>query len=360
MNFDNNSAVINEILDLTAASTTSAAPSAAPSAALIVSKPLTTLEFEATDNIALGEDGLRDVKTAEELCRRSGLGWTVSKEPLVTSGGTPVADHFALVRSDTGEALDVVGKSYIPVQNNEALSMLDGLIAAGAQPVGAGSFKGGRITFAQVDVGVGRAVGGSSKDRVDPFVMIRNGHGVGSLIARWNSVRIVCRNTLQHSSSAGQLLTRIRHTKGVEMKMEDAKKVLNALRDEGEKLLSVYDFLAMREVTQAEVQSILATVYPDADPSQKKANEARAEERAMIAGFINGAGMGAGWAGQTAWGVVNGITQFEDHVHGQTAKTADTRLESMLSGAISNKKSTGFETVVEMLGLQSDVRRILS
>src|SRR4051812_27117970 len=81
--------------------------------------------------------------TSAEAIQHAGLGYTVEKRPLFTYGNDnmiPDADiciripeievpnYFATVRTDTEQALGVVGKDYEVVQNKDAFSFFDAIV----------------------------------------------------------------------------------------------------------------------------------------------------------------------------------------------------------------------------------------
>src|SRR5262249_32939093 len=69
--------------------------------------------------------------TAREAIEAARLNYRVDLKPLNTDDGTIVPQRKAVVRTDTGKVLGVVGNSYVPVQNYQAFGFLDAVVAEG-------------------------------------------------------------------------------------------------------------------------------------------------------------------------------------------------------------------------------------
>lgn len=74
---------------------------------------------------------LEEPATAQEAIEAAGLNYLAELKQIQTGDGTPVPQRRAVVRSDTGDVLGVVGTSYVPVQNHQAFGFLDAVVADG-------------------------------------------------------------------------------------------------------------------------------------------------------------------------------------------------------------------------------------
>src|SRR5690554_6707998 len=63
---------------------------------------------------------LDEPATAREAIEAAGLDYLAELRDIQTGDGTPIPTRKAVVRSDSGDALGVVGNSYVPVQNYQA------------------------------------------------------------------------------------------------------------------------------------------------------------------------------------------------------------------------------------------------
>ena len=72
---------------------------------------------------------LEEPATAQEAISSAGLDYLAELKDIQTTEGIAVPQRRAIVRSDTGDVLGVVGNSYSPVQNHQAFSFLDAVVA---------------------------------------------------------------------------------------------------------------------------------------------------------------------------------------------------------------------------------------
>ena len=67
--------------------------------------------------------------TSSEAIVKAGLDWTVTLNPIFTTGtgglAQAITDHFATVRDVDDTVLGVVGNRYTPIQNIECFDFLD-------------------------------------------------------------------------------------------------------------------------------------------------------------------------------------------------------------------------------------------
>src|SRR5579863_8351360 len=69
--------------------------------------------------------------TAQEAIQAAGLDYLAELKEIETADGDRIPQRKAVVRSDTGDVLGVVGNSYVPVQNYQAFGFLDAIVADG-------------------------------------------------------------------------------------------------------------------------------------------------------------------------------------------------------------------------------------
>ena len=67
--------------------------------------------------------------TAAEAIVAAQLDYSVEKHPLFLEGGAKIEGHFATVRTDTNDALGVVGSRYQVLQNKSAFSLFDSVVS---------------------------------------------------------------------------------------------------------------------------------------------------------------------------------------------------------------------------------------
>lgn len=280
-----------------------------------VSRPLTDCHFHGTDSFAV-DGALAGVRTVDELCARAGLGWSVSAQRFATERGARSGDLRAIVREDTGLVMSVRSDAFAIAQNAEVFSPLQPLVEAGATFRGAGSFREGRTVWAQVNLAAAEVIPG---DRVALFAHVRDSRdGAHCWTLQVGSVRIVCANTLLHACEAGGMLSRARHGRQYRATIEDARRALSELRGTAEGIVEQYRRLARWEIRRDDVREMLGAALPKPATDDAKKAAAIAERQteevlAMVGGRQRGAYSIEGVLG-TAWGALNGVTDWADHV----------------------------------------------
>jgi hypothetical protein len=100
----------------------------------------------------------------------------VSLQKLLTADGK-TAPAFATVREDNNTILGMVGPSYRPLQNIEALNFFQPFIDSGAASLEtAGSLKGGKRIWVLAKANVDdQVIVGKADDRVQMYVLVADG-----------------------------------------------------------------------------------------------------------------------------------------------------------------------------------------
>ena len=139
---------------------------------------------------------LPDEVAPYQMMEAAGLDWAVEKQALVTAEGAAVTEKEALVRTSDNKVLDIVGKNWNPVQNEEAFNFFNDFCATGGMSMHtAGSLKGGQVVWALAKVNDSFELFGG--DKVESYLLFSNPHKFGQAIdVRFTPIRVVCNNTL--------------------------------------------------------------------------------------------------------------------------------------------------------------------
>ena len=273
-----------------------------------------------------------DIST-DDMLVTAGLDWTVEKQPLFAAmGDTTVAipSHHALTRSSDGKVLSVVGSSYEPVQNREAMDFFRSFVEAGHMTLEtAGSLGGGKRIWALASLREGFELDGG--DVVQGYLLLTNPHTPNAaLVAQFTPIRVVCANTMA-MALAGESAGIYRHAHFTAFDPERAKAALGIARHQlvGFKDTSV--FLSSKRATEEMVRQYFVEVFEpirSVNDDMVSLRRLPRVQRAMDALTIQpGADLRA--AEGTWWGAVNAITWLADH---QLGRSADTRLTSAWYG----------------------------
>ena len=261
-----------------------------------------------------------------ELLERTGLNWSVTKEPLVSGVDGKATGSFGLFRSTDGEHLGTCGRIYDPMQNSTLAETITQAAMAAERtfnhPVTVnrgGSLNDGRKVYFQaelplVEIGQGMYDNGTKNAGVQRYITATNSHDGTSPVAFGStSVTIVCENTF-HWATYSKGMARFRHT------MTTGDRINAALHDmilsmEQEKI-KIDNFLRMaeakidlkdRKIKELRNRIIQHGMGVDVtkELSTRRANQIETLDAAITKSFRE--------QGETLWGLMNGYTRFVQH-----------------------------------------------
>lgn len=275
--------------------------------------------------------------TTKQLLKAAGLDWTVNKMPIAVNTGDgfdPIDRHYALVRSDNGNVLDIAGDRYIPANNEPIFDFLRDYCNEGKARISqAGLLREGRVVWALADLNVDFALPG--KDTVRGYLFVGIPHMRGrSVIARVTTKRDVCHNTMAITMRSGRHgignTFRMNHRNEFdENQIAQAKEVLGLARENVMEFAKVAQKLNKMKMSKAATMKLLAAIFqPD---WSNKEDELSPKMRQLL--DINERAPGA--QPNTGWGVLNAVTYFADHV---ASRTPDKRLSNAWLGRTAKQK----------------------
>lgn len=246
----------------------------------------------------------------------------------------PVTESKAIVRSDTGEELGVVGKNFTPVLNETMGELLEAFIGeeGSAKYETAGAAMGGKIVYATVILDEPFKVIGDESWTYTMAAFL-NGHD-GNLSTKVLPLdfRVVCANTANAASMLGDrtgLQYVFRHTASITERLKEVRGALANMRAEGLKYREVCNQLAVVEMTDADIDKAIE-VFVDT-PAPGKATETvrdnAAKAAATIKGFMSSKSTSEAHR-KTAYGLFMAMTEYLDH--GRDYKNQDTYVRRTL------------------------------
>jgi len=278
--------------------------------------------------------------TPTEGLKLAGLDWQVEQSPLSTVIETPagmvrqtISTHVANYRSDTKEVLAVVGKSYVPVQNQEIAAFAEAL-AEGDDVVkleSVGSIRSGRKVWMLLR---GESFSVRSSDEIRPYLLLANGHDCSlAFKAVPTSVRVVCSNTLHAALPNGRSVGYVmKHTTNVMSRVEEAKRALKLYGHHIDRQRELMNTLAAKEVTRQQIQDFWLESYQrdfGAIPTKPKTGAAqRTRDRALDAvnKMAERFDREKAIAGTTAWNAFNAYSGWVQHDRKTKIEAADNNL----------------------------------
>ncbi len=283
--------------------------------------------------------------------KQAGMDWQINEAPVLfnvsADGGLHVKanlDAKVLFRSDTHASLSVVSKRYKVVQPSEVLEFYRDLTEAGGFELEtAGVLKEGRKLWALAKTGQETLLRGG--DRVGAYLLLATScDGTLCTTAQFTSVRVVCNNTLQMAVGQRTGAVKVPHSTTFDPKL--VKDELGLGLSSWEQFVTDMRHLADRPVHKFEAMNFLVNVL--GNPELPLADQPNQKALQNVYALYAGKGMGANLssASNTAWGLVNAITQYVDHE--RRARTQDHRLDSAWFGQGAALKGKAWQEALKL------------
>ena len=283
--------------------------------------------------------------TPLQMMQKAGVDWEVEQQKIVTESGLEINDKVALVRTSDNTLLDVTGKDWKPVQNQEAFTFFSEFVAAGDMEMHtAGSLKEGRNVWALAKVKESFDVFG--EDRVDSYLLFSNPHQYGKAVdVRFTPIRVVCNNTLTFSlQSASKNSVKVGHRTAFDA--DTVKETLGLASEKFAKYKEMAQFLGSRKVTAESLIQYYNDVFPTTSRKEEKTPVVVYDDMSKAAKMCYDAlevQPGAQFAAGTWWQAFNSVTYYTDHLQG---RNSENRLHNQWFGYNQAKKVTAAEKAV--------------
>lgn len=268
--------------------------------------------------------------------KEAGMDYTVQDAPVYyrTAEKAPLSafpGRKALFRSDSGEPLGMVGTGYNVVQPMEVLEFFRDLVSTGGFELEtAGVLYKGAKYWALARTGHDAVIGGKrSKDAVKGYLLLATAcDGTLQTTAQFTATRVVCNNTLTAALlDANDKIGAIKVSHRTKFDEKFVKEKLGL--DAGwTTFVEAADELTKIKVSEEKAAAFVASLL--ADPRHLALEglpEGEKEKRIMgsrpvatVMQLFKGQGRGADMKSSagTAWGLVNGISEYIDHLAGDS------------------------------------------
>jgi phage/plasmid-like protein (TIGR03299 family) len=283
--------------------------------------------------------------TPLQMMQKAGVDWEVEQQKIVTESGLEINDKVALVRTSDNTLLDVTGKDWKPVQNEEAFTFFSEFVAAGDMEMHtAGSLKEGRNVWALAKVKESFDVFG--EDRVDSYLLFSNPHQYGKAVdVRFTPIRVVCNNTLTFSlQSASKNSVKVGHRTAFDA--DTVKETLGLASEKFAKYKEMAQFLGSRKISAESLIQYYNDVFPTTSRKEEKTPVVVYDDLSKAAKMCYDAlevQPGAQFAAGTWWQAFNSVTYYTDHLQG---RNSENRLHNQWFGYNQAKKVTAAEKAV--------------
>lgn len=290
--------------------------------------------------------------TAREAIQAAGLDYSADLKEVWTNDGTPIPQRRAVVRSDTGCVLGIVGTSYVPVQNHQAFGFLDAIVADGQLRYHtAGALGKGERVWMLAKLPDHIRVKGSD-DITEKFLLLSNSHdGSSSLRVFFTPIRVVCANTLAIAERNGRGQgASIVHKGDLTAKIRQAQEVLGLAKRFYDDAEAKINQLASHYPSSRQLEEFFQQVYPDSPEGESaRTKNVRAE---IFRLFEHGIGHDMPAIRHTTWTALNAVTEYVDHARSTRGKNsmerASNRLESSWFGSGARLKQRAWDLALQM------------
>lgn len=283
--------------------------------------------------------------------REAGMDWQIKETDVLysVSGGDGIhlksnLESKVLFRSDTFNPLSVVSKRYKVVQPAEVLEFYRDLVSAGGFELEtAGVLKGGKKLWALAKTGQETILRGN--DRVKAYLLLATScDGTLCTTAQFTSVRVVCSNTLQLAVGDSGGAVKVPHS--TEFDPQQVKQALGLGLSTWETFVTDMRQLAERKINKFEAMNYLINVLGDRTASLNEQPNTKAIQN--VYALYSGEGKGSDLlsASGTAWGLLNGVTEYVDQ-H-RRARSPDHRIDSAWFGPGAAIKEKAFHEAMKL------------
>lgn len=279
----------------------------------------------------------------DEWRKAGGLDFDVLRYPVYFDG-MEYPDREVLCRSDNKHPLGIVSPKFKIVQPEEVCDFfVDQINANGFEMETMGTLKGGELIWALANTGAAASIGGS-RDMLKGYALLVTGtNGKHSTMAFPTTIRGVCANTIKLAISSADSMVRVTHASVFDA--EKVKAQLGYTKNAFADFMLRLNRLANKPLNLEEAESVLVKILPKSDGSDPRKQRSFKKIMALFTGEGLGAEMES--AKQTAWGLLNGVTEFVDH-HQSPTRADDVKMFGALFGpghALKHKALEILETV---------------
>jgi len=277
----------------------------------------------------------------QQVLNKVGLNWTVREESITTESGIIVPKSKAIIREDTNTVLSVHGDGYFPYQNNQMVDLLDKVSQQVGLPIHKGGyFGGGEKVYLQLksnDLKLGN-------DRVEGFITgVNSFDGSTSLAFGPSNITISCQNSF--FAAFRNLNAKIRHTKNMEMRIDDICRGLEGVLVEEKEMFEDIKKLSETKMTKKQEDWVTRTLFnimKDVDLNSDK--DVSTVTRNRLSRFYVDLNGEVKEKGDNLWGLFSGVTKYTTH-----SLSKGDNSENKMFGTYGQRERQIFKELVELV-----------
>jgi len=277
----------------------------------------------------------------QKVLDQVGLNWTVREESITTESGIIVPKSKAIIREDTNTVLSVHGDGYFPYQNHQMVDLLDKVSQQVGLPIHKGGyFGGGEKVYLQLksnDLKLGN-------DRVEGYITgVNSFDGSTSLAFGPSNITISCQNTF--FAAFRNLNAKIRHTKNMEMRIDDICRGLEGVLEEEKEMFKDIKKLSETKMTKKQEDWVTRTLFnimKDVDMNDE--NAVSTVTRNRLSRFYVDLNGEIKEKGDNLWGLFSGVTKYTTH-----SLSKGDNSENKMFGTYGQRERQIFKELVELV-----------
>lgn len=217
------------------------------------------------------------------------------------------------VRTDTGQALGIVGADYEVIQNRRSFEFLQELVSdTDAVWESAGAMRGGCKVFVTLRI-PGHVVvdPGGLHDQIVPFIVAVNSHDGRSayevVATPW---RPVCGNTERLAVQQAATRWKVRHTRNATGHIQEARRTLRLTSRYYDTWAAEETALARTNLAIDDFNSVIDNLWPVDETATVRQRRSAEQRRSRLHGLFEGE---SGRSGRTAYAAERAVTDYTDH-----------------------------------------------
>ena len=282
--------------------------------------------------------------------KSAGMEWTANKAPALffdEFGVMQSADTNIIYRSDTKAPLGNCSDRYQIVQPNEVIEFYRDLVEREGWSLDvAGCLDGGKRIWALAKTDGNIKVNGTI-DEIDTYLLLATSFdGSLSTVAKYVSTRVVCQNTL--TMGLAQKGTKVSVSHSTKFDSDKVKLDLGLYEQTVANFESQMNKLANRPVTDTEAMRFIIDVLAGKNIKLEDIATRNTNIIKNVFGLFKGEGIGSTLvtAEGTAYGLLNSITEYQDHLINATS--VNNRIRSAWFGKGENVKNLAFSEALKL------------
>lgn len=277
----------------------------------------------------------------QQVLDQVGLNWTVREESITTESGIIVPKSKAIIREDTNTVLSVHGDGYFPYQNHQMVDLLDKVSQQVGLPIHKGGYFGeGEKVYLQLksnDLKLGN-------DRVEGYITgVNSFDGSISLAFGSSNITISCQNSF--FAAFCNLNAKIRHTKNMEMRIDDICRGLEGVLVEEKEMFEDIKKLSETKMTKKQEDWVTRTLFnimKDVDLNDDKSVSTVTRNR--LSRFYIDLNGELKEKGDNLWGLFSGVTKYTTH-----SLSKGDNSENKMFGTYGQRERQIFKELVELV-----------